>query len=69
MFGKIILHSQSWKWYVRGSLSRPTIQDQILYGLDIPNAPTMEGKGVMNAVEESCTAIHVIHNCAEYNLA
>jgi len=28
-----------------------------------------EGKDVMNALGESCTAIHVIHNCAEYNLA
>jgi len=28
-----------------------------------------EGKDVMNALGESCTAIHIIHNCAEYNLA
>jgi len=27
-----------------------------------------EGKDVMNAVSESCIAIHVIHNYAEYNL-
>jgi len=28
-----------------------------------------EGKDVMNALEESCTVVHIIHNCAEYNLA
>jgi len=37
--------------------------------LRISNAPTMGGKDVMNALVESCTAIHVIYNCAEYNIA
>jgi len=28
-----------------------------------------EGKDVMNTLGKICLAIHVIHNCAEYNLA
>jgi len=28
-----------------------------------------EGNDMMNTLGESYTAIHVIHNCAEYNLA
>jgi len=33
--GKMILHNQPWKWKVRGSISRPTIQVEVLYGLHI----------------------------------
>jgi len=33
------------------------------------HVPTMGGENVINALRESCTAIHVIQNCAEYNLA
>jgi len=40
----------------------------VLYGLLIFNAPTWKEKDVMNALGKSYTAIHVIHNCAEYNL-
>jgi len=42
---------------------------EFLYGLHISNDPTMRGEDVMNILEEICTAIHVIHNRAEYNLA
>jgi len=31
--------------------------------------PLWEGKDVINTLGESYTVIHVIHNCAEYNLA
>jgi len=42
---------------------------EVLYGLHISNALTMGGERCHECLEESCTAIHVIHNCAEYNLA
>jgi len=46
---------------------------EVLYGLHISNGPYTMGEErctVMNALGESCTAIHIIHNfyCAEYNL-
>jgi len=43
---------------------------EVLYGLHIFNVPILwKGNDVMNTLGESCTAIHVIHNCSEYNLA
>jgi len=40
---------------------------EFLYSLHIYNDPTW-GRDVMNALEEgNCTAIDVIHNCAEQN--
>jgi len=42
---------------------------EVLYSLHISNALTMGGERLMNALEASCTTIHAIHNCSEYNLA
>jgi len=41
---------------------------EVLYGLQFLMPLLWEGENVMTTLGEGCTAIHVIRNCAEYNL-